>query len=129
MVSSLAIAPSALKFGQLIRGDGGEAKKVIRRLFNSRHRRVVAASIGTFRKRLKVVSVQVCRTPMRALLDSGVFPNVMNASLASKIPLSPKQTLTKNTVAKGQKTTFLGSVEEVPFSFNGTATLLNFLVV
>ena len=47
MVSSLAKAPSGLTFGQLIRGEGDEAKKVIRRLFNSRPRRPVSASIGT----------------------------------------------------------------------------------
>ena len=88
VVSSLANAPSGLKFGQMIRGDGDEAKKEIRRLFNSRPRRPVAASIGTLPKRLKVVSVQVFGTQMRALLDSGAISNVMNASVASKLSLS-----------------------------------------
>ena len=53
VVSSLANAPSGLTFGQLIRGDGDEAKKEIHRLFNSHPRRPVAASIGTLPKRLK----------------------------------------------------------------------------
>ena len=129
MVSSLANAPDGLTFGQLIRGDGEEAKKEICRLFNSRPRRLVAASIGTLPKRLKVVAVQVYGTQMRALLESGSIPNVMNASVASKLSLSPKPTSTKITVANGQKTTCLGSIEDVPVSFNGTVTSLNFLVV
>ena len=129
VVSSLANAPSGLTFGQLIRGDGDEAKKEIRRLFTSRPRRPVAASIGTLPKRLKVVAVQVYGTQMTALLDSGAIPNVMNASVASKLSLSPKPTSTKITVANGQKTTCLGSIEDVPVSFNVTVTSLNFLVV
>ena len=127
VVSSLVNAPSGLTFVQLIRGDGDEAKKEIRRLFTSRPRRSVAASIGTLPKRLKVVAVQVYGTQMRALLDSGAIPNVMNASVASKLSLSPKPTSTKITVR--QKTTCLGSIEDVPVSFNGTVTSLNFLVV
>ena len=129
MVSSLANAPSGLKLGQLIRGDGDEAKKEIRRLFNNRLRRPVAASIGTLPKRLKVVSVYVYGTQIRALLDSGAILNVMNASVASELSLSPKPTSTNITVANGQKTTCLGSIEDVPISFNGTFTSLNFLVV
>ena len=126
-VSSLANSPSGQTFGQLIRGDGDEKEK--RRLFNSRPRRPVAASIGTLPKRLKVVSVQVYGTKMRALLDSGAIPIVMNASVASKLSPSPKPTSKKNTVANGQKTTCLGSIEDVPVSFNGTVTSLNVLVV
>ena len=129
VVSSLADAPSGFTFGQLIRGDGDEAKKQIRRLFNSRPRCPVAASIGTLPKRLKVVSVQIYGTHMRALLDSGAIPNVMNASVASKLSLSPKPTSTKITVAIGHKTTCLGSIEDVPVLFNGTVPSLNFLVV
>ena len=128
VVSSLANAPSGSTLGQLIRGDGDEAKKEVRRLFNSRPRRPVAASIGTLPKRLKVAAVQVYETQMRALLDSGAIPNVMNASVGSKLSLSPKPTSTKITVANGQKTTCLGSIENVPVSFNGTVTSLNFLV-
>ena len=45
VVSSLAKAPSGLKLGQLIRGDGDEAKKEIRRLFNSRPRRQLLLSV------------------------------------------------------------------------------------
>ena len=66
---------------------------------------------------------------MRALLESGAIPNVMNASVASKLSLSPKPTSTKIAVANGQKTTCLGSIEDVPVSFNGTVTSLNFLVI
>ena len=66
---------------------------------------------------------------MRALLDSGAIPNFMNASVASKLSLSPKPTSTKITVANGQKTTCLGSIEGVPVSLKGTVTSLNFLVV
>ena len=127
VVSSLANAPSGLTFGQLIRKDGDEAKKKIRRLFTSRPTCPVAASIGTLPKRLKVVSVQVYGIQMRALLDSGAIPNIMNASVASKLSLSPKPTSTNITVANGQKTTWLGSIEDVPVSFNGTVTSINFL--
>ena len=124
VVSSHANAPS-----RLIRGDGDEDKKEIRRLFNSRPRRPVAASIGTLPKRLKVVSVQVYGTQMRALLDSGSILNVMNASVALKLSLSPKPTSMMITVSNGQKTTCLGSIQDVPVSFNGTVTSLNVIVV
>ena len=93
VVCSLANAPYGLTFGQLIRGDGDEAKKEIRRLFNSRPRRPVAALIGALPRWLKVVSVHVYRTQMRALFDLGPIPNVMNASVASKLSLSPKPNL------------------------------------
>ena len=39
VVSSLVNVPSGFTFGQMIRGDGEEATKEIRRLFNSRLRR------------------------------------------------------------------------------------------
>ena len=104
-VSSLPNALSGWNFGQLIRGDGDEAKKEILRLFNSRPRRPVAASTGTLPKRLKRVSVQVYGAQMRRLLDSGAIPNVMNASVGSKLSLSLKPTSTKINVANGQKTT------------------------
>ena len=68
-VSSLANAPFCLTFGHLIGGDGDEAKKEIRRLFNGRPRRPAAAWIGTLPKRLDVVSVQVYGAQTRALLD------------------------------------------------------------
>ena len=129
MVSSLTDAPSGLTFGQLIRRDGEEAKKEIRRLFNSRLRRPVAASIGTLPKRLKVVSVQVYGTQMRALLNSGAIYNFMNATMASRLSLSLKPTSTKITVANEQKTTCMGSIEDVLVSFNGTITSINFLIV
>ena len=63
---------------------------------------------------------------MRALLGSGAVHNVMNASVASKLSLSAKPTSTKIMVAIGQKTTCLGSIEDVPILFNGTVTSFNF---
>ena len=92
-------------------------------------RHSVAVSIGTLPNRLKVVSAQVYGTQMGNLLYSGAILNIMNASVASKVSLSPKPTSTKNTVANGQKTTWLGSIEDLPISFSGTVTSLNFLVV
>ena len=66
---------------------------------------------------------------MRAWLNSRGIPNVRNASVASKLSLSPKPTSTKITVANGQKTTCLGSIEDVSVLFNGTVNSLNVLVV
>ena len=77
------VLTSGFTFGQLIRGDGNEAQKEIRRLFNSRPRRPVAASISTLPKLLKLIAGQVYGTQMRALLDSGAIPNVMNAFVVS----------------------------------------------
>ena len=125
---SAANAPSEFKFGQMIRVDGDEAKKVICRLLNSRARRPVVASIGTFPKRLKVVSVEVYGTQMRALLDSVAIPNATNASVAWTLSLYPKVTWTKIAVANGQKKTCVGSTEEFNISFNVYVTLLNSLV-
>ena len=66
---------------------------------------------------------------MRAWLDSGAIPNVMKASAALKLSLSPKPASTNITVANGQKKTCLGSIEGVHVSISGTVTSLNFLVV
>ena len=57
-------------------------------MFKNRHRLLLAASIGTLPKRLKVVAVEVYGTQIWALLDSGAAPNLMNASVASKLSVS-----------------------------------------
>lgn len=117
VVSSLANASTDLTFGQLILEDGDEAKKDICRLCTTSPRRPVAAAIGTLPKRLKVVPVPLYGTKMRALLDSGAISDVLNASVASQLYLSPKKTSTKMTVANGQKNTYLGAIIDVPVSF------------
>lgn len=98
-------------------------------MFTNHPRLAVAAAIRTLPKRLQVVSVQVYGTEMKELLDSGAVPNIMNESVASQLSLSPKLSLTEITVANGQKTTFLGAIEDLPVSFNSTIISLNSLVV
>ena len=128
VVSSLTNAPPRLVVGQVIRGAGEEAEKEICSLFNSRSTGPVAVSIGPLPKRMKVVSVQVYGTQIRALLDSGAIPNLMNASVASKLSVSPYPTSTNITVATGQTTTCLGFIEEVLLQFNGTVTSVSMFI-
>ena len=110
VVSSLVNAPLGSKFGQLVGVDGEEAKKGIRRLFISHTRRPVPASIVTLPKLLKVVSVHVYGTQMITLLNSGAIPKVINASVATKLSLSPKPTSTRLRLPMG-KATCLGSIK------------------
>lgn len=93
--------------------------------FTSRLKRPVAAAIGIFPKRLKVVSVRVDGTKMTIMLDSGAIHNVLNASVASRLSLSPEKTSTMITIANGQKKSCLGAIENMPVFFNGRITSLD----
>ena len=131
VTSELANAPTGMTFGQLIRGDGDDAKKEIRRMFskNVKTRRVVAAPVSKQPRSLKIIAVQVYGTLVEALLDSGAVPNLISARLCEEIVISYEYNPKKITVADGVRTLCEASISSVPASFSGSVVSLDFLVL
>ena len=95
-----------MTFGQLIRGDGGDAKKEICRMLskNVKTRRVVAAPVSKRLRCLKIIGFQVCGILVEASLDSRAIPNLISARLCEEIGINFEYNPKKITVADGIRT-------------------------
>ena len=136
VVSELANASTGLTFGQLIRGDGEKAKSEIRRLLTrgTRVRRNVAAAVPgsslTVRpRRLKVVQIKTFGTDAEALLDSGAVPNLISEKLCKKLSVDFNKKHIGLTVADGQRAHSIGTITDVPISFDDLHISMDFYVM
>ena len=80
-------------------------------------------------RRLRIVTLKVYGTEAEALLDSGAVPIIISPKLVAKICLSPQPTGKHTTVADGGSAPCLGSLLQMPTSFDGLVVNLDFLVV
>lgn len=96
MLTELARAPSGFTFGQLIRRNTEAAKVDIRKFLSKTARadKAVIAQVaeGVHQPSMKMMSIKVYGTLTQVLLDSGAVPNLMSASLAVTLSLSPEHT-------------------------------------
>ena len=136
VISELANASTGLTFGQLIRGDGEKAKSEIRRLLTrgTRVRRNVAAAVPgsslTVRpRRLKVVQIKTFGTDAEALLDSGAVPNLISEKLCKKLSVDFNKKHIGLTVADGQRAHSIGTITDVPISFDDLHISMDFYVM
>lgn len=131
VVSELANAPSGLTFGQLVRGDAESARKEINRLLTKKVRRGrgFAGHAETRPRRLRLVTVQVYGSDAQALLDSGAVPNIVSPQLVKRLSLTPEATTKHITVANGKNASCIGALHQIPVSFGGLVSKMDFLVV
>ena len=130
VVSELANAPSGLTFGELVRGDAEGARREMKRLLSRKlgRSRGFAGHTDLFLRRLRVIIVQVYGTDAQALLDSGAVPNIMSLYLMKRLSLTPESPKKHITVADGKISPCVGSLRQVPVSFGGLVSKMDFLV-
>lgn len=130
LLAELAMAPSGLTFGQLLRGDADDARKELKRLVkNNARKKIIAGPVVTPARRLKVVAITVQGFRTQALFDSGAVPNLISRNLADKLDLKIRPTAKRITVANGDTSSCVGSVEDVSVEFGQHKVPLAFLVM
>lgn len=150
VVAELANASSNLTFGQLVRGDGDEAKADIPRLLSrgsrveakadirrllSRGSRVCRSSTAavaaakTRSRRLKVVETKVYGYETKALLDSGAGPSLISEKVFDKLNLEVDRNPVGLTMADGQRARLIRAFREVSVSFNHLLLTMDFYVM
>lgn len=127
-----AKASCVLKFGQLLRGDAVEAKREMDKIFSVKsplkdgvdekhrdHGRLV----------IKKIIVKVYGMGARALLNSGVLPNVLSKEFVDCLGIEPDNTNRRITAVMGEKCPVVGMIKDVPIHLDKKVVNPNFLVV
>lgn len=131
VLSELANASCGLTFGQLLRGDANAASSSPQRFLSRTGRAVNRAAVTrTGSHRLKIVAANVYGTDTQFICDSGSIQNVMSASLARSLSITPEPTDRGVSILDGKRSDSVrGFTENVPVSFDDLSFLITFLVV
>eukprot|EP00737_Agarophyton_chilense_P002013 gb/GEZJ01002278.1/.p1 GENE.gb/GEZJ01002278.1/~~gb/GEZJ01002278.1/.p1 ORF type:complete len:592 (+),score=68.54 gb/GEZJ01002278.1/:824-2599(+) len=126
VMAELAAASPGLTFGQLLRGDADETRKLLKPLLSGmvliRHASFLHAT--SLPRRLKGIA-----TDASALLDSGAVPNLLSWEMCNQLTLAPSPTSRRVIVADGSAADVLGCVKGVSISFRKIGVPLDLLVV
>jgi len=130
VMEELSLAPCGLSFGQLLRGDAEDAKKMLKKLLRSDSKlRFMATSIPTEPRRLKLVTATVRGMRIQALLDSGAVPNIISTRVTEQLDIDVTPTSRRITVADGSSTGAHGTAEGVTIRFGDMRVRVDFLVI